>query len=183
LNIRLALLLHDIGKHKCKTIDQDGQGHFYNHEKVSMQMAKVWLQKYRFDNDTIDEVCTLILYHDYFTEYFKHSIKKLLNIVGVDIALKLVEIRNQDIKAQSEKYLYRLEESEKIKDIINEIIIANEAFSIKDLAINGNDLIAIGFKEGEKIGKILNYLLNLVLEFPEYNNRDKLIEIVKDNFK
>jgi tRNA nucleotidyltransferase (CCA-adding enzyme) len=183
LNIRLALLLHDIGKLKCKTIGQDVQGHFYNHEKVSMQMAKVWLQKYRFDNDTIDEVCTLILYHDYFTEYSKHSIKKLLNIVGVDIALKLVEIRNQDIKAQNEKYLYRLGESKKIKDIINEIILANEAFSIKDLAINGDDLIIMGFEEGEKIGKILNYLLNLVLEFPEYNNRDKLIEIVENDFK
>jgi tRNA nucleotidyltransferase (CCA-adding enzyme) len=103
--------------------------------------------------------------------------------VGVDIALKLVEIRNQDIKAQNEKYLYRLGESKKIKDIINEIILANEAFSIKDLAINGDDLIIMGFEEGEKIGKILNYLLNLVLEFPEYNNRDKLIEIVENDFK
>jgi len=183
LNIRLALLLHDIGKPKCKTIGQDVQGHFYNHEKVSMQMAKVWLKKYRFDNDTIGEVCTLILYHDYFTSYSKHSIKKLLNIAGVNIALKLVEIRNQDIKAQSEKYFYRLEESEKIKDIINDIILVNEVFSIKNLAINGDDLIIMGFEEGEKIGKILNYLLNLVLEFPEYNTRNKLIEMVKDNFK
>ena len=183
LNIRLALLLHDIGKPKCKTIDQDGQGHFYNHEEVSMQMAKVWLQKYRFDNDTIDEVCILILYHDYFADYSKKSIKKLLNMVGIDIALKLIEIRNQDIKAQSEKYFYRLEECDKIKNIISEIISANEAFSIKDLAINGDDLIAIGFKEGEKIGKILNYLLGLVLEFPEYNSRNKLMETVKNDFK
>jgi tRNA nucleotidyltransferase (CCA-adding enzyme) len=103
--------------------------------------------------------------------------------VGIDIVLKLVEIRNQDIKAQSEKYLYRLEDCDKIKDIINEIVLANEAFSIKDLAINGNDLISMGFEEGEKIGKILNYLLNLVLESPEYNSRDKLIEIVENDFK
>jgi tRNA nucleotidyltransferase (CCA-adding enzyme) len=139
------------------------------------------MREYKFDNDTIDKVSTLILYHDYFVDPSKKGIKKLLNAIGIDNTLKLLDIRVQDVKAQNEKYIAsRLEKIEKIRKEIDEIVFREEAFQIKDLVINGNDLMNIGFKQGVELGECLKYLLEIVIEFPDYNTREKLLEIAKD---
>jgi tRNA nucleotidyltransferase (CCA-adding enzyme) len=182
LNIRLALMLHDIGKPIAKIIDESGIDHFYEHEKVSANLAWDWMREYKFDNQTVDEVFELILWHDYFIDPSKRGVKKLLNNIGVDKTLKLLDIRVQDIKAQSVEFLKpRLEKIEKIRKEINEIVFKQEAFQIKDLKINGDDLIELGFKPSKELGECLNLLLDMVIENPEFNNKEKLLELAKDN--
>jgi tRNA nucleotidyltransferase (CCA-adding enzyme) len=181
LCVRIALMLHDIGKVDCKTTDENGTDHFYQHEIKSCDMAQEWMKAYRLDNDTIDQVSTLILYHDYFIDPSKRGIKRLLNAIGLDNTLKLLDIRIQDVKAQHEKYIEsRLEKIDKIRKEIDEIVLKEEAFQLKDLLVNGNDLMNIGFEPGVKLGECLKYLLEIVIEVPSYNTKEKLLEIAKD---
>lgn len=183
LTIRLALLLHDIGKVVCKTTDEFGIDHFYGHEIESARLAEAWLKEYKFTNEIIDDVVNLVLYHDYLWEFNKKSIKKLMNKIGIRLVQDLVEIRQQDILAQSEKYKEsRLNELDEIRRIIGEIIYQQEAFSIKDLKINGDDLVNMGFKPSKELGECLNSLLEMVIENPELNNKEKLLELAKENY-
>jgi tRNA nucleotidyltransferase (CCA-adding enzyme) len=183
INIRLTLMLHDIGKPIVKTTDESGIDHFYEHEKESAKLAWDWMRRYKFDNQTIDEVFDLILWHDYFIDPSKRGIKKLLNNLGVEKTLKLLDIRVQDVMAQSTEFQKpRLEKIEKIRKEIDEIVLKQEAFSIKDLKVNGDDLINIGFKPSKELGECLNSLLEMVIENSELNNREKLLELAKENY-
>lgn len=180
VNIRLALMLHDIGKPWVKTTDENGIDHFYEHEIKSAELAEEWLREYKFDNDTINEVVTLIRWHDYFIDPSKKGIKKLMGIIGKDLSLKLLDIRFQDVSAQNEKYHAEKEQKiDSIRKIIEEIVLNNEAFSVKDLVVNGDDLIALGYKQGRELGEMLHELLDHVIEVPEHNEREILLEMAR----
>ncbi len=176
LNTRLALMLHDIGKPIVKTTDESGVDHFYEHEKESANLAWNWMREYKFDNQTIDEVYELILWHDYFIDPSKRGVKRILYNLGIEKTLKLLDIRVQDVKAQSTEFLKpRLEKIEKIRKTIDEIVAKEEAFQVKDLKINGDDLIGLGFKPSKELGNCLNNLLDMVIENPELNDKEILL--------
>ncbi len=182
VNIRLALMLHDVGKPLVKTTDENGIDHFYEHEIKSAELAEQWLREYKFDNDTIDEVVTLIRWHDYFIDPSKKGVKKLMGIIGKDLSLKLLDIRIQDVLSQSENhYLEKRQKIDSIRKMIEETVINNEAFSVKDLVVNGDDLISLGYKQGRELGEALHMLLDHVIEFPEDNKREVLLEMAREN--
>lgn len=181
INVRLALMLHDIGKPLVKTTDENGIDHFYEHEIKSAELAERWLREYKFDNDTIDEVVTLIRWHDYFIEPSKKGVKKLMGIIGKELSLKLLDIRIQDVLAQSENhYLEKRNKIDEIRKMIEEIVINNEAFSVKDLVVNGDDLMSLGYKQGRVLGEMLHELLDHVIDVPEDNKREILLGIAKE---
>jgi tRNA nucleotidyltransferase (CCA-adding enzyme) len=181
LETRLAVMLHDIGKPVVKTTGDNGADHFYQHAEQSARIAREWLKEYKFDNTTIDNVTKLVLYHDYFYEPTKKSVKKMLNMVGLDLTKKLIEIRKADVSAQHPKYIEeRFSKIGLLERLLKEIVDSKEVFAMKDLAINGNDLIEIGFKQGKELGDLLKELMDVVLEHPEMNTRDILLGLAHD---
>ena len=184
LHIRLALFLHDIGKPFVAHFDEKGEQHYYSHPKKSAEMTEEILTRLRFDNDTKEKVLTLVRMHDtpimLDKEYTpsKKRLKRILSQIGVDLTYDLIEIKRCDNSAQNPKY-YRGDDFYKATyDMLDEIINGNECFSIKDLKINGNDLIAVGFK-GKDIGKALQKCLDGVIAEKVQNNFDDLIKYAK----
>ena len=179
---RWAALLHDVGKPECHTVDENGIDHFYGHNEKGAEIARKVLRRLRFDNETTDLVCKMVLWHDYgLGEMLKKTtFRKALSRMGADFFPYYIKIRRADMAAQSD---YKLEERrgsiEHLEKLYQEITDAKDCLTIKQLAINGKDLIALGVKPGKEIGDILQELLNQVLGSPELNNRETLLSMAE----
>lgn len=180
---RLTLLLHDIGKPFSYQDEELNTGsifkirHFKGHAKVSSEMADRILRKYKFDNSTREKVVELIQYHDAEINYNKSAIKRWLNRIGKEQLVRLIDIKICDSKAQNLTKTYnRIHDLEKLYNLIDEVLLEESCFKLKDLAINGNDLKEIGIKEGKNIGSILNILLNEVIDDNISNDKDELLK-------
>ena len=179
IHLRLAALLHDIGKPYTLTVDENGIGHFYDHEKIGAKMAKEILQRWKVSNETIEKVCILIYKH--MTQHAnmkEKGLKRLIAYVGKDEIFTLFKLQKADRSCSNEEADIAdiQEREEKVKNILEN----NEVCEKKQLVIDGNDVIELGYKEGKKIGEILDYLLERVLENPELNEKEKLIKLIKD---
>lgn len=173
---RLALLYHDIGKPLCYSEDS-GVGHFYGHAAISKDIAEKSLRGLRYDNQTVKLVTQLVEAHDRTIEPRKPVIRRCLNKMGLEQFLRLLDVKEADYAAQAQLYGDRLHKIE-ILQMTNEILLAQkyqeDCFSLKDLAINGNDLIQLGYKPGKKIGAVLNQLLEMVIDGIMENNKCQL---------
>lgn len=179
LHLRLAALFHDIGKPYTFTKDEDGIGHFYGHDKLGANMAREILTRWKSPNELIDKVSILVDKHMTQHDNFKEKgLKRLIAKVGEKEIFTLVELQKADMMGSREDYdmEYLIERENRIKDIIN----SKEAYEKKQLAIDGKDMIELGYKQGKIIGETLDYLLELVLEDPGLNNKEALIKIAKD---
>lgn len=177
--LRLAALLHDIGKPKTFRMGEDSQGHFLEHHKVGADMTREILTRLKYDNKTIDKVCLMVYEHMISTNMKKPGIKKLINRVEKDNIDDLIELAIADRKASAKEY-QAYDDILELKNKIDEIINNQEPVNFKDLKINGSDLINLGFKQGKQIGMVLNELLESVLDNPELNNRETLMSLAKD---
>ena len=172
--IRLAMLLHDIEKPNCFKLE-NGQGHFYKHEKKSADKANEILHRLRYDNDTITRVCLLIENH-YFTPVNEEkAIKKLLSKIGNEAFFQLLDVQRADANAKNDFCLDRLPILWEIEKSARGIISRGDCLSLKDLAVNGNDLMELGY-EGKKIGETLKSLLGMVIDGKVANERDALLK-------
>ena len=186
LPLKLTMLFHDIGKIATRETDDNGISHYKGHAHKSSKEARKILQDLKYSNDIIDKVVTLIDIHDYTfgdnEKTIKKQLKRLLNQYGIEIVKDLIKVRVADVCAQNPIYLYnRLEKIYLVKSLLEEILENNEVFSRKDLNINGDDLIQLGFK-GKKIGEILNNILQAVINEEIINDRDVLKTYVVDNY-
>ena len=180
--VRLAMILHDIGKPRTLSVDKNGITHFYNHPQVSSDMAKEILQRWKLDNDTIRRVCRLVRYHDYGIgrTVTESLIRKAMSIFEDDFEL-LLEVNRADILAQSDfKKQEKLDANKKYGEISRKILEENQCFRLKDLAINGKDLMEAGAKPGPGMGEILKKLFDAVLEDPSLNDREVLLKMAKE---
>ena len=176
LELRLAALFHDIGKPKTFSKDENGVGHFYRHHLESEKIAKQILTRLRFDNKTIETVCILVREHMSRYDFLRSkNIKKFINRVGVENLESLFELQIADIKGSSKRNNIKM--VLKLKSECEKILNEQQPLSVKDLRINGYDLINIGFPQGKEIGETLNILLEIVLEDPQMNNKEKLEKI------
>lgn len=178
LELRMAALLHDIGKPKCFTIDEDGQGHFLQHHKFSADIARDILIRLKFDNKTIDKICILV--YEHMSRYDKlrtTNTKRFINRVGINNLDDLFEIQIADIKGASSEY-QDFSNVLKLKEECKKIINEKQPMTVKDLNINGYDLMKLGY-QGKEIGAILNKLLEQVLENPDLNKKDELLKLIK----
>lgn len=179
-DMRLAMLLHDIGKPQTLRTDRKGITHFHGHPAVSAGMAEEILRRLRFDNDTIVTVRRLVEFHDYGNDMDPTPVlaRRAINRIGEDIIFKLFIIKRADIWAQS---AYRRSEKLECVDAWDRqcrgVIGRKECFTLRDLAVSGKDLIAAGMKPGPELGEMLQRMLDHVLEIPEDNTREKLFEI------
>ena len=185
---KLALLFHDIGKPQCKHFDDFGVGHFHGHAKKSAEIADYQLKRLKYDNETRKKVVELVSYHDvtfvYTEKEIKKCVKRWLNKIGEEQFRRLLDIRLADVLAQSPEYsLNRINNIHKLLNALEEVLKEKDCFTLKDLDINGNDLISIGIKQGKEIGNILNTLLEKVINEELENKKEVLFEYVKENFK
>jgi tRNA nucleotidyltransferase (CCA-adding enzyme) len=180
LHLRLTMLLHDIGKPICKTTGEDGVDHFYKHNIKGYDMTNEILRRLKYDNDTIEKVNTLVLYHDSELPN-KNSIKRMINRIGMDLFLDLLDVKTADTMAQHPNVRpVKLNHITQLQVWLDEIIAENECFTRKDLVINGKDLINLGYPQGKKLGIILDKLLEYVIENPDKNTKDDLIKYIKE---
>lgn len=176
----LAVFFHDIGKPHCYQDGEDGIRHFKGHGKVSANMTDTIMKRLRFDNDTREKVVELVYYHDATFEVGKKYIKRWLNKIGEEQFRRLLNVRRADIKAQADiNQETRLQKIDNIGYILEEVLQDDECFSLKDLAVNGKDLITIGYKPGKEIGEVLNNLLDSVISGEYINEKEKLLEIAE----
>lgn len=175
--LRLAVLLHDTGKPAARTTDETGRDHFKGHPEKSERIAGEVLHRWKLDNDTLNKVKKLVRFHDLHPALTERSVRRMVYQVGEEIFPLLLEVQRADILAQSP---YRREEKlnnlDEVTRIYREILEKNQCLSMKDLAVSGRDLIADGMKPGKEMGRMLEELLNLVLEEPERNTKEYLLE-------
>lgn len=179
VTLRLTMLLHDIAKPDCYT-EVNGRGHFHGHPLMSADIANRTLRRLRYDNETIDAVTQLVLYHDAGVLPDAKNVRRWLNRIGERRLRQLAEVKRADSMAQSEKYRKdKLDALETIEMLIDRIIEERQCFTLKDLAVNGRDLIAIGMPEGAEIGKTLARLLDMVLDERAENEKTALLEAAR----
>ncbi len=174
--LRLTMLLHDLGKPHCISVDEDGMEHYYDHYIKSEEIARTILHRLKFDNDTIYNVCILVRSHDERIEPGLRCMRRAIARIGEGAFPELFEVQEADISAQSdykkEIKLSRLRQN--IKDY-EEIKERNQCVTVANLAVNGKDLIAHGMKPGKEIGSILKAMLEDVIEMPEHNQKEYLL--------
>lgn len=181
--LRLAMLFHDMGKPDTRVTDEKGTDHFYGHAAISEKITRNVLKRLKFDNDTLYKVSKLVYYHDYSIGTNARGVRRAIHKIGEDIFPYLFEVKRADILAQSGyERTEKLERLKRTKQLYNEITEAMECVSLKTLAVTGKDLIQAGMRPGKEIGETLDYLLDMVLENPELNNRQSLLSrIGKDS--
>ncbi len=180
--VRLALLFHDISKPGCLTIDATGRGHFYSHPKKSARIAEEVLKRLKFPTKEIETLVLLISLHDSHPST-RADVKLLLSELGSELFPTLIQIMQADTLAHSKWSIKRrMDHVKNIEEIGNSILSSNECFSLKDLAVNGNDLAQKGVK-GKRIGELLFLALQKVICEEWENDRDSILyELEKNNW-
>ena len=181
---RWTMLLHDIGKPEARVEGPD-KDHFKMHPVIGEEIARKILRRLKFDNQTIKQVTTLVRWHDRrfasFEEVNKKTIRRWVSKLTPELFARLMVVQRADINAQSD---YHKEQKEQVlnetKRLFEEIIEEKNCLSIKELKINGKDLMDMGVPQGKEIGEILSWLLDQVLEQPVLNERETLTAMVKE---
>lgn len=174
-DLRLAALFHDIGKPPCFSLGEDGVGHFYGHAKKSEEIARTVLNRLKYDNATKDTVITLIRYHDMYMEETEKTVKRMLRKLGPENFRKLILLNRADNMAQNPAYRERQTHYDRLSDLADKILSEEQCFSLKDLAVNGSDLIKEGYRPGPQIGEMLDEVLNLVIDEKLENRKPDIL--------
>ncbi|MDR2481201.1 MAG: HD domain-containing protein [Spirochaetaceae bacterium] len=178
--VRLAALFHDIGKPQTAKSGQNGIWTFYSHEQVSAKLTRTLMFRLRFPNSLIDNVVHLIEEHMFHYEdiWSDAAVRRFLIRVGENSLDDLFELRAADtygltgVSPPPDFLTMFQERIEKVRE-------KSSAFSLKDLAINGKDIIQQGIPSGKRLGVILKKLFEAVLEDPAMNNREKLMDLAQ----
>ena len=175
MSVRLASLLHDIGKTAVRAPGKDRMWTFYGHEEASAKMVDCIFRRLKTSNEERESVMHLVKNHmfSYTPDWSGSAVRRFIKRVGIENIDPLFELRIADMNATlghapdiSNLYAFA--------DRINEELDRESALSIKDLEINGTRMIELGIKPGPAIGKILAELLDEVIEDPSLNNKDYL---------
>lgn len=176
VSVKVALLLHDIGKPQCYTEDENG-GHFHGHGVPSRDIAEQVLDRLRFDNKTKQEVLELVLYHDTMIEPTPRTVRKWLHKLGERRFSQFLDVRMADILAHAEgTQESRIERCIALGSIMSEVLEAEQCFALKDLQINGRDIMNLGIEQGKRVGEILNSLLDEVISGALENEHNALMQ-------
>ena len=180
LPLRLAAVLHDLGKPICKTVDEEGNAHFMGHPEVSRDIARKVMKRLKYDNHNLDITCRLVACHDYRIQHTDRAVRRAIYKIGPDIfpdALALMRADAQGKNAQTKEEA--LQHLDAIEEIYRKILVAEQCVSMKTLAVSGKDLMEAGMKPGKEMGEVLNQLLMHVLDYPEDNQKEVLLNLYR----
>ena len=192
-NVRLAALFHDIGKPDVKRVIPTPQGDqftFYNHEAKSQQITKEILFRLNFSNAEISNICHLVVNHmfNYTQDWTDAAVRRFLAKIHEENLEDLYDLRladiygmnNAPVRGQDSRTIALLNE---LKDRISKETEKNSVLSLKQLAVNGKDLMKNGISAGKDLGFVLNQLLETVMEDPSQNEKEQLIKIALNIYK
>lgn len=171
---RLSILLHDVGKPLCYTEDENG-GHFKGHGEVGVGLTENILRRLRFDNATTEAVLQLIAYHDRPLLAERKAVKRLMQKMTDENITRLLELQRCDRIAHAIEYATPSEALVEIPRIMRELREEEACLSLRTLAVNGKDLMALGVPAGKQLGALLQTLLDEVVEERLPNDRDVLL--------
>ena len=178
--LRLAAFFHDIAKPICKWTDDEKVDHFTGHPGSGAEMTRRIMRRMRFDNDSIRKVSSLVRWHDERPADNERSVRRAMVKIGDEAFPNLFELKRADTMGQSN---YMREEKLAAIDMFErryrEIREKKQALTVKDLAVDGEDLMRLGIAKGPELGKPLKALLEKVLDQPELNEKDKLLDLVQ----
>ncbi|HTZ50668.1 MAG TPA: HD domain-containing protein [Spirochaetia bacterium] len=181
LVLRLAALLHDVGKPRTRGTAPDGRPTFHGHEKVSEEMTRAILERLRLPNAVIKDTAHLVAQHmfNYQEEWSDAAVRRLVSRVGEGSIKDLLALRRADqLGMCRENARYFPQGLSDFAHRVDSVLSADRALTISSLAVNGRDVMErLGLPPGPKVGVILQELLQSVLEDPALNNREKLLEI------
>lgn len=183
--IKMAALLHDIGKPDSYTEDEDGHGHFYGHPAVSAEIAKGVLKTdfKGLKTEEYDRIVKLVETHDKSISSSRKSVKRFIATHGADflddwVVLKEADFNDHIFPSEPPKNWFT--DIPEVLRISDELVAEEACFSLKDLAVNGKDLMKeLGLKPGKKIGAILQQMLEAVINEMVTNNREELLSLAQ----
>ena len=174
LKLRWAALLHDVGKISTFTLDETGRGHFYSHAAMSAEAADEILRRLKAPTALRERVTILIRHHMTRLEEDKKLLKRRVRALGWDTMEELLQLQEADMRSKGTGEPQDFDQFRRIRVLLEEIRAENACLTLKDLAVNGQDMLALGLK-GPQIGKTLNALLDAVLEERLPNDREALL--------
>ena len=179
LNIRMAALYHDVGKIDTFFLDENGEGRFFGHQKVSENSLRERLKILKYSNKFIEDTTILVRRHmDNTNTYTKKSVRKLLRNLGEENLLNLFDLQKADVLSTTFSDASNIDLGLKIlEEVKNDEIPKNRS----EIAINGKDLILLGYKEGVELGNKLKEIENLIYDEKLKNNKDDIIKYIKEN--
>lgn len=179
--VRWALLLHDLGKPDCFTLDDRGIGHFYGHPQRSMELAEQILDRFHGDKKTRDTICLLVRDHDREAPATIKNARRWIAWYGRDNVRLLLEVKRCDCLAHVDtpKTRARYNNLMEMTRLIRECLETERCFSVRDLPVKGGDVMALGVPAGPQVGRILEGLLDDVLDGACPPEREALLERLK----
>ena len=174
LTLRWAALLHDTGKPATMTLGEDGQAHYYGHAAAGAELAGIVLRRLKAPTALREQVMLLIEKHMTLPQPEKKFLRRWLGKLGWETMNRLLALQQADTAATGTDHHGECSQFLKIQAILSEIQEENACLSLRNLALNGHDLMALGY-QGKAIGQALNHLLNLVLEDQCENTREALL--------
>ena len=178
--LRWAALLHDTGKPARFTLDEKGVGHFYGHAEESTKIADAVTARLRFDNASREQIRFLVEQHHLFTDVSERSVKRAIQRFGAQRLRQLLWMFRADTLGKSPFCLARLDSIRELASTIDRLAGTMDRFTVKDLAVNGNDLMALGFS-GPQIGQALDSLVNAVVFDSLENKKDVLLRYLTEH--
>ncbi|MDO8644569.1 MAG: HDIG domain-containing protein, partial [bacterium] len=182
MELMFAALFHDIGKPRTKRyVPEKERIAFYGHQTVGMRMARKLMNRLKISTIGVDpeRVENLVDNHMFQTKSFftDRAIRRFIGKIGPDLILKLVDLRLADNRGG--KYPEGIKGVLRLRKKIEEEIAKKPAFTPKELAVTGHDIMALGINPGPQIGSIQKALIQIVLDYPEKNEKEILIDIIK----
>lgn len=174
LALRWAALLHDIGKPDAFTLDEAGCGHFHGHAKLSAQISDDILRRLKAPNALREQVVLLIAQHMVLFEPDRRLLRRRLSQYGSETVKKMLLLQHADIVATG--VYHDLTAITQSQTLLWQLLQEDACLQLRDLAISGSDLQALGYAPGPAIGKCLNALLQLVVDEQLPNEKKALLE-------
>ena len=180
---RWAALLHDSGKPAASFIGPDGMGHFYGHAYASVELGRSLLERFLVAPALRDRILTLVRCHDDLIDPNPRAVKRALARLGGDVELfgALCDIKRADALSQAPQCAGRVELANELERILEAILAEDQVFSLKGLAINGRDILALGLEPGPAVGDVLKACLDAVIDERLENESDALLAFAKEH--
>ena len=176
--LRWAMLLHDIGKPDCFTVDEHGTGHFYGHPARSAGLAEAICRRLRMDKKSAQRIVTLVRWHDRDIPRTEKAVARAARQLGEDTLRQLLAVKRADNRAQSPLCRGRAADIDRAEAILDDLLARQSCFSLRELAVRGNDLTALGLR-GPAVGEALQKLLDAVLDGSVPNERPALLALAQ----
>ena len=175
--LRLAALLHDVGKPDCFFTDDEGVGHFYGHAQRGAELVDPLLRRLRFDNESREEITELVRRHDMPIEPTEKNVLRVFRRFGPAFFFRLLHIKRADTLAHAPgpKLDERLARCEALEALGRALTEREACFSLRSLAVNGRDLLALGYAPGPALGRALDRLLDAVTDGAVPNEKEALL--------